>query len=344
MATNRRLPGRATPIGIPGPLGTMLSNRLGRRPVAPPAVAPVKPGKRVPLGAVVSLPDSSESVLSSILDKAPRQSRVARTGLKIHVSDLISKCVRKKAIVEKHKVAMSVDRLSLTDSLTFRQGDAIHDVIKERAAAGAPSLVWGKWHCKCGSHKVETPCVLSQVDLTQICSYCETPADVYDEADFLDDELAIVGHPDLILYMPGINAFYVTELKSISPDAFKDLVRPKPEHVIQVLFYWWLMRRKGMRVVDTASILYVTKGYVFRGKPYIEFEIDVTENLNRLDNYIEDARAVLRSRKEGVLPPRVTCASRSSPDARACEVAHLCFDDPAAPKPIVVSYRQSLKR
>ena len=339
MLIKRKPPTGAQQVLVTGHLGDMLKRRLGIAPPAPPA--PPAKGKRVKQGSVIPLPKGAEDILSSILRSARNAVRKPRLGHNIHVSDLISKCVRKKVIVETHKVTMPVTRLSLMDALTFKVGDTIHDVIKERAVAGGPSLVWGKWRCACGSVHVKEPCTYAEVDQSVICDNCETGTDVYEEAEFIDPELHIVGHPDLILFMANLAAFYVTELKSISHDQFKELVRPKPEHLIQVLFYWYLMRRCGYDVVDSVSVLYVTKGYVFKGLPYKEFLFTPSKELKRLDPYLDDARAILRSRETGELPPRVTCVSAAAPEARSCEVCKICFGDTSAPAPVVVSFSEA---
>lgn len=327
------------PVVVKGALGRMLRTRLGRN--EEPA-APAPPSKKPAKGKVVLLPNRDAEVLSELLQRARTEVRVPRRGRHIHVSDLISKCIRKKALVETHNVPIPVQRLSLTDAMTYRQGDAIHDVLKERAVQGAPAQVWGKWRCRCGSLRVEEPCTFDKVDQGLLCEKCDQPAKTYEETEFLDDELNILGHPDLILYLPDLAAYYVTELKSISHEQFKELTRPKPDHVIQVIFYWYLMHRKGMPLVDTVSVLYATKGYVFKGKPYLEFTINVKAALKNLDPYLDDARAILRARTTGELPPRVYCAAKESPDARACEVAGLCFGE-AQPAAKTISFRDAIK-
>lgn len=322
----------------------MLSRRLGRDQDKERAVAPALVSGKTKRGKIVALPNKDEEVLSSILAKVRNTTRKPRLGPHLHVSDLISKCARKRAIVERNDVPLPVTKLTLMDALTFRQGDAIHDVIKERAAAGGPSLVWGRWRCQCGSHRVNTPCTSDEVDRSVVCANCEQTADVYEEAEFVDSELQVVGHPDLLLWFSDLSAFYVTELKSISSDQFKELVRPKPEHVIQVLMYWYIMHRQGRTLIDTVSLLYITKGYTFRGVPYKEYLIDVPSSLKRLEPYLEDAKAILAARKGGELPPRVTCAARESPDARCCEVVDLCFGNGAKVKTSPVSFSQAIKR
>jgi hypothetical protein len=165
---------------------------------------------------------------------------------------------------------------------------------------------------------------------------------VYEEVPMRDKELMIVGTPDIITYMHTHSAFYVSELKSIAHDRWKDLVRPLPEHVIQILFYWFLMHRKGYRMANRASVLYATKGWMFSGQPYKEFSIDAQSMLSRLEPYLEDARALKEARGGGALPLR-TCPTEQAPEARKCEACRVCFkgtDD----APTKVDIRQALSR
>jgi hypothetical protein len=274
---------------------------------------------------VVSLPDPEEQVTTDLLRKARFSVRPARKAGWTHVSDLVSKCARKKAFIECGLVPPASSSLSLSESLTYAQGDAIHDVIKQRLARAGPALVYGKWRCSCGSLRVEEPCELSRVDSSVTCEVCEGPADTYEEIDVRDEKLKIVGHPDVVLWLPELFSYYVVEIKSISPDQYKELVRPKPEHVLQVLFYWYLMALNGFSMVDQVSILYVTKGFTFRGDPYKEFKVCVRTELSKLDDFLQEAKQIADAKAGGAFPPRLICASRLSPDAKVCEAASLCF-------------------
>jgi hypothetical protein len=274
---------------------------------------------------VVATPGGGEDMLSGIIAAARNDLRHRRPGQYLHVSDLLYKCQRRTAIIERHNLAGRVDKLSLSDALTFRQGEAIHDVIKERTTLGAPMAIWGKWKCQCGNLRHEDPCLYSETEPEDICEYCGTPTNVYVEVPMIHEEIGVVGTPDLLLYLRAINAFHVSELKSIAPDQFKELVRPIPIHVIQVLFYWYIMRHLGYRLTDKATIFYVTKGYVFKGVPYKEFVIDVQSQLRRLDDYIEDARMLKEARAGGNLPIRTFCATDDCTEAKKCDVTAICF-------------------
>lgn len=335
MVARRRSPGTRAPLAdsLAAALGTRL--RRPARAAGPARSSPEMDGSVVALGP-------EHTPITAALKAAKLSHRPARPGPMLHVSDVVSKCARLRAICETQDISLPSSPLSLMDDITYRQGDAIHDVIRERVALGSPASVWGRWRCRCGGLRIAEPCVRSEVDLTRLCVYCDTPAQFYDEVSVADEELQLVGHPDLILRMDALRAFYVAELKSISAQQFPELVRPSPEHIVQSLFYWYLMHRAGYPLVDRVSIVYITKGYTFRGDPYREYVVPVENCESRLEEYLSDIRAILRAREGGALPPRIRCASREAPTARACPVVGRCFDD--ARKPQAMSFASALKK
>jgi hypothetical protein len=274
---------------------------------------------------VVACPTDSD-FLTRILNRSPREVRPMRPGDYLHVSDLLGKCVRKIVLSKRHSTPIRPQRLSPSDQIAFAQGDAIHDVIKSMATASTPSRVWGKWRCKCGNLFHGTPCTYAETDPDDICELCGTPTNEYEEVSLRDDDTMIVGNPDLIFYLAELAAYHITEIKSMAEAQFAELTRPKPEHVLQVLFYWYLMRKLGYRVTDRVSILYVTKNYKFVGSVWKEYMIDPYVELHRLDIYLADAYAAKASRLDpsAALPSRV-CTSEFTVDAKKCELCNLCF-------------------
>lgn len=275
---------------------------------------------------VVACPTDADFLLD-ILNRSPREVRPMRPGNYLHVSDLLGKCVRKIVLSQRHSTPIRPQRLSPSDQIAFAQGDAIHDVIKAMATASTPSRVWGKWRCKCGNLFHDTPCTHAETDKTDICEFCHTPTSTYEEVSLRDDDTMIVGNPDLIFYLAELAAYHITEIKSMAEAAFAELTRPKPEHVLQVLFYWYLMKKLGYRVTDRVSILYVTKNYKFVGSVWKEYMICPEDELHRLDIYIADAYATKASRIDttAALPSRI-CTSEFTVEAKKCELCSLCFN------------------
>lgn len=281
---------------------------------------------RATSGGVVTIQDGYDP-LSEVLRRAAYKADPPRKGKHLHVSDLLGKCLRQIALVDRFNIHLPPRSLSLTDLVTFRQGDAIHDVIKERATVAAPEMVWGNWSCRCGRHKTKNPCLFTDVDPDHKCDACGTSMSQYHEVSLIDNDYMIVGHPDLLLYASNLEAFIVTELKSISHDQWKELIRPKPDHVLQITFYWHLMKRKGYRLTNKGSILYVTKGWQFSGEPYKEFKVDFVREERRLQDFTDDATTLKAYREGGDVLPTRTCASPDAPTARSCPACSICFGD-----------------
>lgn len=274
------------------------------------------------------VPLQVESPLSEFLKVVRGKAREHRGGPYAHVSDLIHGCMRKQALCEKYNVSPRPRVLTLGDRFTFAQGEAIHDAAKQMFVEAAPDEIWGKWSCKCGHLYHEEPCTLSETDTDEVCPHCHTRCDIYQEVSIFDDDLMVVGNPDLVHFLKAPQAFHISELKSISHEQWKELVRPLPDHVLQVVFYWYLMNKRGYRLTDKVSILYVTKGWVFGHKePYKEFVLNVQAELPRINDLIEDARMRKSSQNGDRLPYRSKCPTMESKDAKACEVCQICFQE-----------------
>ena len=291
-------------------------------------------------GGVVELPEDYEP-LTEILQRARMATRPARSTTYIHVSDLIGKCIRRIALMENMQMQPPPQSIGLSQEITFRMGEAIHDVVKERTAAGAPQMIWGRWRCACKKTITENPSLLTEVGEVS-CVTCGGPVNIYEEVPMVDKEFRIVGTPDLLTYLPQHFALYISELKSMSEKEWEDIVRPKPDHVIQVLFYWYLMNKLGYRLANRVSVLYITKGWLFSKVPYKEFTFDAEAQIHRLEDYLADARALKASRTGGKLPVRI-CVSEESPDAKKCEVCRTCFGGSDA-KPVRLSVASAMQR
>ena len=272
---------------------------------------------------IVTVPDSEDFCLK-LLRYCPRDISPFRPGL-LHVSDLLGKCMRKLALSEQLHKHMPPQSISDSMGLTFAQGTAIHDYVKLKFISGHSDKMYGKWACLCGSLVTE-PMLHSEIPQRE-CPECGTAPKNYRELDLADMELGVVGSPDVILYLSDLEAYYPVELKSITYDDWKEMVRPKPDHVLQVVFYWLLLQRAGYSVPNQVSIVYVSKGFVFKS-PYKEFviQIDSVEDAEeRLESYLEDAKALKEFRDGGELPPRSICTNKSCKEAKECHVALACF-------------------
>lgn len=263
--------------------------------------------------------DAERSPAIELLKAAKPESQSFRSIEKVHVSDLISKCIRKIALM--HKLDLRHPQESVMDGqgITFAIGEAVHDYVKNRFIKGHPDKVHARWTCLCGSTEFVG---LYNARPKNKCEQCSTQVHKHNEVRYTDEATKLTGAPDLLLWMDDLGAFYIIEIKSISAEAWKELVRAEPNHKVQVSLYWWLLRRAGIPVVNRVSVLYANKEFSFKF-PYKEFVLDPqTVDLSAYTDDLETLAAALRG---GDLPPRVMCGTMDAPEAKKCPVRVTCF-------------------
>lgn len=237
-----------------------------------------------------------------------------------HVSDLINKCARARGIFLKQGGHLITRNLSDSDFVTFAIGNAIHDMVKDRAIYRRPSEIYAQWKCNCKQFQIVG--TYQEAQQARVCETCGSKAKNYYELVVSNSQYEIIGSPDLLFLTNTY--FYAGEIKSIAKKAWEDLTRAKPDHIIQILFYWWLLREARYNVFDQVSILYVCKDYRF-GSPFKEYTIRPSQHIQRLNPYLIDAMAIKEAKNGGALPVRVECGDRSAPKARVCQFATTCF-------------------
>lgn len=264
-----------------------------------------------------------KTYVTDLLRSSPMDYYYFREGKYLHVSDLIHKCIRKISLAETNSLTIAPEKFSDSMGLTFAQGVSIHNYVKKKIITGHPTEVFGQWTCSCGA-VVSTPETYSKPK--QLCEKCGTQNTNYKEMFVPNEEYLISGSIDLLLFVDQIKSHYICEIKSIADAAWAELVRPIPSHLLQVIFYWWLMREAGYTLVDQVSILYVTKGYKFVS-PYKEFVIKPEEHIHRLKDHLEDALRRKNALTGGKIPVRVFCKTVDDKEAKACNMAVLCFQE-----------------
>lgn len=238
----------------------------------------------------------------------------------LHVSDLLSKCMRMYALAHRFDIQLLGETLWDNVAVTFAIGRAIGDYMVQKASRVAPAVMYGKWSCACNTNTITG--TAEQAIEQGACSKCGTHMRNYDEYQFYHKDTDLIGSVDLTLLWDTY--FYLTEVKSIKKEDWEELVRPLPQHILQVVFYWWLAVQAKEPVYDQVSIVYVTKGQP-RGTPFKEFVLKPADHLHRLDDYIEDAKALVAAKKGGPLPVRI-CDSPEATMAKTCQTCNICFE------------------
>lgn len=258
--------------------------------------------------------------------RARNMFREARKDGYLHISDLLHRCMKAKVLQARYGMEPPPQQLTLSDQFTYAQGDAIHDLAKAIQVREQPNKVWGKWKCRCGTLRHDEPCLFAEVE-PETCPHCGTEVNEYVEVSMHNDELKVVGNPDLLLYEADLDAFHINELKSMSAEMYKELVRPVPEHVLQVVAYWQLMHWLGYRLTNRVTICYITKGWQFGSTlPMKSFTLFVEPELPRL-NDLWNAAEQYRASEAGEtaeLPPGLCSTSRDK-HAKDCNVCRICF-------------------
>lgn len=273
-------------------------------------------------GSGVVRPYSPGPVLYHALSARNRVPEYFRHDTHLHVSDLLKECVRKVAIADVLDRVILKDPLYFNIGLVFEQGRAIERFLTDQMKARLPNELYGKWRCPC-QHTEFLGVYTDALDHHK-CQRCDQPPLDYNEIEYKDDEYMISGSVDFHLLRDG--ALLPVESKSINSTKWKDLIKPDPNHVLQVLTYWHLMERKGLPLHDLALIAYTGKD-VYRGFPIKEYPQHASRSMSRIEHLIEEAKEWAEFRNSGEIPPRRCCTSGRSPKARKCQFVHECFHD-----------------
>lgn len=306
---------------MPRRTATRSNNPLGNARVSAKAVSMLRKRNRGKDGLVtaevVPLPEG-DMVLPRLSGNFT-PNKVRNEGY-LHVSDLLHKCMRMYALADRYNVTLVGEPIYDAHGVMYRIGHAVQDYVTEKLMRTRPKELFGRWECFCG----ETEYVGVFEKANQIeCKTCKHTLTKYNEIVIPNDEYHLVGSIDIVLLIDGV--FYFIESKSMQKDDFQALVRPNPDHILQATFYWWLAREKGYQLYDRSSVLYTNKGFNFRS-PFKEFQIKPSDHIHRLEEYLEEAKALKQARqsKEAKLPSRV-CGTVNSPQAKKCQMCTVCF-------------------
>lgn len=268
------------------------------------------------------MPDMIEFHVTRLVeaqDRVPEFTREAAEDGFTHVSTLVNiGCERRVALAKKYN---SVQHKTVTGGhkVMWKIGRAVEDHVRKQVITSRQGNgVYGVWICHCE----QTQHTGFKPEAT--CRLCHRPLLTYKEPTLKDTTAMITGAPDLTLRDRGF--FYPTEVKSMNPDQFKDLDRPLPDHVAQVLMYQELYQRAGFQMHDNVVLLYVNKGFRWgsRDLVYKEYHIDGQTETARI--IVRDLIELAERLASGRVAPRTLCSKPTNPTARSCEQCHLCFD------------------
>lgn len=271
-------------------------------------------------------PLENDSPLKSILWRGP-QLRNRRTGDYLHVSDLVGKCIRQKALSQRLKVPLGIEELWDSQLITFDTGEAIGRFIVTKLTENDGRL-YGHWRCNCividdAEPSIIGPMHREDAEAHPPCDKCGANYVRYDELHLVCPEYRIQGHADVALWWQ--DKAYLGEVKSMAVNRWENLRAPLMDHIVQLLFYWWLCRRLQIPVHDVGSILYVSKDWQI-GNPYKEYKIDFANQFDSVAGpFMEEVYQYLAFRENGTMPERSCCGQPTDDYAKNCPFVHQCF-------------------
>lgn len=270
----------------------------------------------------LSHPMASDTPITKTMFTGP-QLRGQRGGEYLHVSDLIYKCVRKKALSLRGNLPIAAEKMWDTQGITFSIGHMIGDYVVARVLASDGRL-FGRWKCRCGQ-VTEDNTMREDALHKPPCRSCNGQFDIYDELHLVCEDLMLQGHCDLALLW-GVK-YYLTEVKSVGNNGWNAIESsPDMDHIIQLLFYYYMAKAMHLPVHEFGSIFYVRKEFKI-GSPYREHKINLENELHRLEPYIEEAQEYARFMDNGILPPRKMCSDMGEKKALGCQFCMDCFAD-----------------
>lgn len=255
----------------------------------------------------------------------------------VHVSTAIADdfCGRRIMLMDKLKRQFP-KRTTSSDFVLWAIGKATEAHNRKRIIESyGTKNVYGRWTCNCeDSVSYGFGKNISHI----ICTRCKTSVTSnYHEATLLVDNL-LTGNPDILVLMAPDSKLTVCEMKSIKPEEFKTISKPKINHVMQAYFYLRMLEHSSDILfapinievnTEVIRILYTNKGYSFDYKvesAHKEFEVKVSEMSTAVKKIYDDKIKELKILKSrGKVPKRTLCDTQHCSMAKACHVQFDCF-------------------
>lgn len=252
-------------------------------------------------------------------ESQPQAERVG--GEYLHVSALLSKCLRYQYLARSH--AVPVERTYPGMRVVWAMGRAMEAHIRQALIRSGQFRIMGGWECVHGHayDERDEPGMLPRP--VTGCRQCGETRWTYKEFTLRDTVRKIVGNPDLLIDTD--TGLRVVEIKSINSDGWARLDGPVHDHVIQAAAYQRLLRQLGETVDPQVTILYGHKDAA-RETPFREFRITTTEGgiQNTLD-YLWAQAALMAA---GQLPAKHNlCNGPASQSRKAsgCSLVGPCY-------------------
>lgn len=270
----------------------------------------------------------SQRSLVELLNQRLSGKREKRSHKIVHVSTVADSdlgfCPRQFALLDVLDQKLPQEYIGAATRVAFDNGDALHDLCRDRWLRNDVIGCWECKTCKEKRHFSKLPAAKSETHAHHW---------VYREEEFKDEVSGITGSIDFFVDL-GNKKITPVEVKTIDKDQFAKLAGPLAKHRIRSQMYLALIDRVAPAAVKEqidlthSRILYISKGFGVKvvdiGKvlPFREFSI--RRNDEAVAPYFELGRQLAAFRKGGPMP-KVICVNHMDPRARPCPVARECF-------------------
>ncbi|MCF1458971.1 MAG: hypothetical protein LPH21_15905, partial [Shewanella sp.] len=243
-----------------------------------------------------------------------------------HLSDLMTKCHRMLALINRFDLYPAPKRLFDQNVVVFAQGNMLHDEVRRRFANNVPQQFYGFWRCQC-----KQTCVEGTRSLTMDtqCESCGTNLDEYVELRIIIDDVR-VGHSIDSLFLLNSGQLVVGEIKSCTKEKFlniKDTGRAESDHIAQGSAYWRAMRSAGYDVAPYIEVIYACKEWVTPSQMHtVRVPMNDTQSESFVRPYYANIDLINETNFNAPLPPRQgNCTKCGMGGAKYCPAAALCF-------------------
>lgn len=268
--------------------------------------------------------DLPEGYLADIIDAMDISAEDRRPDTDYtHVSSTLHGCPRALALFEKFGGSAVTD-VQRGMRIIWALGRAAEHHTRTQLIKAIPDEVYGGWSCACGQTELSGT---RTETAEETCPVCNQHLLKYEEFTLFNEELKIVGNPDLLLLRNGL--FIPVEFKSMNVKAFGELTSEEAAHALQVLMYRRMAKDLGMNVSDYSLIIYINKDFLWGKNPYREFRVSEQGSAYSagLDIMEQNARELDRYRRtRRGMPQRLpVCTDPTTPRAKGCDQCCVCF-------------------
>ena len=244
----------------------------------------------------------------------------------LHASDVtkINFCPRRWAFFDLFEKEAASDYVATAMDVTYQMGLATETMLIEEWAGEAAV---GNWKCRwCGAQRTMVPhpdghCNSGKKHWWQyVQMLIEVPTH------------GIQGAPD-VLFNIGAPQLVLTEIKTMNPTEFDEILMPLPEHRLRTSLYLWMLEHsqhpyRNKINLQEARVLYVSRGYGKMNATWNEilpFKEHVVQRQDLdLNEFIKRAAALKAFRTIGLMPQGI-CTTALDKIAKKCSMNAQCF-------------------